>query len=329
MAYFSTLDDFPDAAHHGTGWPWERREDVVPSSALCSEKNNYPKISIVTPSLNQGQFIEATIRSVLLQEYPNLEYIVIDGGSTDQTLDIVEQYAPWLDFWSSEPDEGLYQAINKGFAHATGEIMGWLNADDLYVENALWRVAEIFHEFHGVEWIASRCPGSMAANGNARFCRLPGYSAVGFWRAEYVEGVCPFHSGWIPQESTFWRRSLWERAGGQVDESLALAGDFELWARFYQHAELVAVDIPLGVFRRHSEQKTHGDFPGYVREAREVLHRHSATVNNIFFALIRKMVARMPNSFRLLLSVAGLSYQSQMICKDYLGENWEMKKTYV
>ena len=98
---------------------------------------NYPRISIVTPSYNQGQFIEQTIRSVLLQNYPNLEYIIIDGGSTDNTVETIEKYEQYITYWVSEPDRGQSHAINKGFARCTGEIMAWLNSDDLYLPSAL------------------------------------------------------------------------------------------------------------------------------------------------------------------------------------------------
>ena len=105
---------------------------------------NYPKISIVTPSFNQGIFLEATIQSVLNQNYPNLEYIVIDGGSTDNSVKIIKKYEKYLSYWVSESDRGQSHAINKGFTISTGEIMGWLNSDDLYTSGALNHVANVF-----------------------------------------------------------------------------------------------------------------------------------------------------------------------------------------
>ena len=107
---------------------------------------NYPRISIVTPSFNQGKYIEQTIQSVLSQNYPNLEYIIIDGGSTDGTVEIIKKYEQQLTYWISEPDKGQTDAINKGFAKCTGEIFNWINSDDYYSPNSLHIVAEVFSE---------------------------------------------------------------------------------------------------------------------------------------------------------------------------------------
>ncbi len=107
---------------------------------------SWPKISIVTPSFNQGDYIEKTIRSVLLQGYPNLEYIIIDGGSTDQTVDIIKKYEKWINFWVSEKDRGQSHAINKGLARTSGELLGWLNSDDYYLPGALFKLAKSYLE---------------------------------------------------------------------------------------------------------------------------------------------------------------------------------------
>ena len=149
------LVDLAPPPRDKTGWPWTRESpraaDTLPDGSA------WPKISIVTPSYNQGQFIEETIRSVLLQGYPNLEYIVIDGGSTDGTVDILRKYERHIDFWVSERDKGQAAAINKGFARASGEILAWLNSDDTYQMGVFAQVAELFCQRPDVEVISGRC----------------------------------------------------------------------------------------------------------------------------------------------------------------------------
>lgn len=138
-----TLKDLPPAPSDKTGWPWTEEPQVPSATPLNSSE--LPLISIVTPSYNYGQFIEETIRSVLLQGYPNLEYIIIDGGSTDETVNIIKKYEKYFNYWVSEPDKGQTDAINKGYQHCTGEIFAWLNADDTYsTSTTLQSVAELY-----------------------------------------------------------------------------------------------------------------------------------------------------------------------------------------
>lgn len=135
------LEQLPPPPPGHQGYPWtEGSATLADFPQLQGQK--LPKISIVTPSFNQGQFIEQTLRSLLLQNYPHLELIVIDGGSKDQTVSILQKYSPWLHYWVSEPDGGQSQALNKGLSRSTGEWFNWINSDDYLVPNALWHLAE-------------------------------------------------------------------------------------------------------------------------------------------------------------------------------------------
>ena len=116
-------------------------------------KKNYPKISIVTPNYNCDKFLEETIKSIINQNYPNLEYIIIDGGSTDNSIEIIKKYDKYISYWISEEDSGMYEAIQKGFDKSTGDIMAWLNADDKYHPNALFTIAKIFTQNQKINWL--------------------------------------------------------------------------------------------------------------------------------------------------------------------------------
>lgn len=202
-----------------------------------------PKITIITPSFNQGSFLEETICSVLDQGYPNLEYIIIDGGSTDNSTEIIKKYEKQLAYWTSEKDNGMYDAIQKGFARSTGEIMGWINSDDRYHPKSLFVLAEVFGNHSEVNWLQGN-PTSMDEQGRivASFSSRR-WSRFHFYLKDYK---------YIQQESTFWRRSLWEASGASLRTDLKLAGDFELWLRFFDHARLYCLRAPLGTFRLRS-----------------------------------------------------------------------------
>ncbi len=231
-------------------------------------------ISIVTPSLNQGEFLEAGMQSVLTQQ-ADLEYVVIDGGSTDGSVEIIRRHEGRLAAWRSEPDEGQYDAINKGFALTSGEVMGWLNADDFYLPGCLSLVEDVFRLHPEIQWLT----GTITSIANARGQVVRTRSVGRFSRDAFFRGFNLPRRGWhvghfIPQESTFWRRSLWERAGGSVDATLSMAGDFELWARFYRHAELWGVRALLGAYRSQPAQKTSQAYDVYLSEAEGVLRRY-------------------------------------------------------
>ena len=238
--------------------------------------NQLPTISIVTPSFNQAAFLAETIESVLSQNYPKLEYVVIDGGSTDGSVEIIRKYEKHLSYWVSEPDKGQYDAVNKGFARTRGDVMGWINSDDKHTPWTLRVVGEIFAECQNVEWLTTNFPLFGNEQGTATACaQLHGFNRNAFFRGANLPGGDWHSDSFIQQESTFWRRALWDKAGAKIDSNLKLAGDFELWARFFsQNAELFGVDVPLSCFRHQKTQRSATQFKEYVNEATDVLKKY-------------------------------------------------------
>ena len=231
-----------------------------------------PRISVVTPSFNQGEFLEATLRSVITQGYPELEYVVIDGGSRDDSVDIIERYEADLAYWVSEPDQGHAHALNKGFAQTTGEIMCWINSSDLHYPWTFQTVAEVFSQFPQVEWITG-VRSMFDAAGHLR--------VVAFGAGFNVYDILAGDYRGIQQESVFWRRSLWDRAGGRLDETRTYAADLDLWLRFFERAPLYHVETLLGGYRVHVDRLGKAGDDLYGREAKELysrfLSRHERT----------------------------------------------------
>jgi len=205
-----------------------------------------PTISIVTPSFQQGHFLERTLYSVLNQNYPALEYVVQDGGSRDDTVNILRHYQHSLTHWASESDGGQGDALNRGFAHTSGEIMAYLNSDDLLLPGALAYVARYFQTHPSVDVLYSHRMMIDDKDGHIGSMLLPRHDDVELTLLDFV-----------PQETLFWRRSVWEAAGGRIDADLRFAVDWDLLLRMREAgAKMVRVPRFLGAFRVHDEQKT-------------------------------------------------------------------------
>jgi glycosyltransferase involved in cell wall biosynthesis len=285
------------------------------------------KLSIVTPSYNQGRFLDASIRSVLDQGYPDLEYFVMDGGSTDGSPDIIRGYADRLAGWRSHPDRGHMDAVQEGFARSTGEIMGWLNSDDMLTPWALRVVAEVFRLFPGVDWITSMYPMVMNEDGlvaGAR--RSEGFQAGAFYRGRNAPFNPWFYSSMIQQESTFWRRGLWEKAGATVDTTLRLAGDFELWSRFFEHAELHTLAVPLGIFRFQRGSFTALEFEGYMETCRRVLAKFSRRPPSRLELLARRIARELPDRWQ---PLTGLANPVSHIVRSAGDTPFEIRKAWI
>ena len=200
----------------------------------------------MTACKNAAEFIDNTLQSVLNQNYPDLEYIVVDGGSTDGTQQIIEPYLDRLAYYVSEPDGGQYEAIQRGLARATGDVMCWLNADDIFMPWTLSVVGEIFKVNSDVNWITG-LPTFINRGGQITSI----YGSIGSYPQTFIANGWFNRNlgGFLQQENMFWRSNLWEMVGG-FNPDLCLAADYALWTNFALHSELVPVSVPLSAFRK-------------------------------------------------------------------------------
>ena len=263
----STWVDFPSPSPNQTGWMWGKENSHFPKTT--PNGHLLPRITIVTPSHNQGRFLETTIRSVLLQGYPNLEYIIIDGKSSDDSVEIIQKYEPWLAYWVSEKDRGQAHAINKGFARATGDIYAYLNSDDFYEPGALHACALSFREGH--QWLVGRVRCWQAGVGDWPFPELPGKSFAKWFLS------CP-----IPQAGSFWSAEL-HREMGQFREDLNYIIDYEFWLRlrFIKRIKPIYIDRTIAVYRLHSQSKTVARHSEFTREGHPILEQYKRRLNHI------------------------------------------------
>jgi glycosyltransferase involved in cell wall biosynthesis len=220
------------------------------------------KISIVVPCYNMENFIEESLLSIINQNYANLELIIVDGKSTDRTLEIISKYDKYISLLISEKDEGQYNAINKGFSKATGDVFAWLNADDIYFSWTLKHVSDFFKEFPDQSWVSGATSlmnedGYINSFGNNVIAKPQQYLKNGWFRSDLY--------GSLQQEGMFWRKELWETSGG-LDENYKLAADFELWTRFAIHKEPVSFALPLACFRDRASSRSRKLFIEYEAE---------------------------------------------------------------
>ncbi len=235
-----TLQDLPPAPSGKIGWPWTKSYKPLP--AKMPDGSNWPRLTIVTPSYNQGKFLEATIRSVLLQGYPNLEYIIIDGGSTDHSLEIIKKYEKYLFYWHSQKDKGQSDAINQGLKKSSGEILGWINSDDVYVRGTFHKIIKAFHSHPDYRVVHGNRILINEAGAVTGWCCLPPFDPK----------TCVFN---VCSETAFWQRSVMEQAG-LLNANLQFAIDLEFFGRLYQYGRFLKLKDYLGYFRCYSENKS-------------------------------------------------------------------------
>lgn len=244
-----TLAALPPPAADRIGWPWTEESLGLPEYDTAGRP--WPRLTVVTPSFNQGRFIEETIRSVLLQGYPNLEYFVVDGGSTDQTIETIKKYSPWIDAWISEPDRGQSAAINRGLAMGSGVLAAWINSDDWLCKNAL--------STHSLKHAVS--PGLIYIGDCVNVDEAGGILSQHRGRVESLDDLVRVESVWnngghICQQEVLFPLDLFRRVGG-LNEENHYSMDYELWGElFLAGCRAHYTGIPFGVFRRHRNQKS-------------------------------------------------------------------------
>jgi len=269
-----TLKELPPPPSGKTGWPWIEESPQLPET--MPDGSLWPKISIVTPSLNQVQFLEETIRSVLLQGYPDLEYLIIDGGSRDDSIDIIKKYEQWLYFWISEPDTGQTEAINKGLKIITGKIFGWLNSDDLYLPGALPSVAVAF----------LYNPNDIIAGNVVNINNETGEEHLIEQHNIYLENLIKFWGGMgISHHSHTWHQpglfipSKYVNMIGLLDERLTYAMDYDYLCRLLKNANVAYQPEVFAKFRIHKDSKTKLKYSNFIIEKVSIFRRYRNLLN--------------------------------------------------
>lgn len=250
---------------------------------------NYPKISIVTPSYNQGEFLEDTILSVIGQNYPNLEYIIIDGGSTDNSVDIIKKYEKHLTYWVSEKDNGQSDAINKGFGIATGDIFGWLNSDDMYMPNIFNYIADVLQPTD-IKICLGQCIHINTSNG---MLNAYGSDILSFKDADLTV------LDYVIQPSTFWTRSVWEHVG-KLNENQHFGFDWEWFLRANKmDVQFQFLNKPLSIYRIHENHKTGVGGDKRLVELLSILKIYNPLVAILFEELYKETITTRQFKYRI------------------------------
>lgn len=250
------------------GWPWEKVQSEILRPDI-DDQEQWPHFTIVTPSFNQGQYLERTIRSVLLQGYPKLNYLIMDGGSKDNSIDIIKYYSNALAYWRSSPDEGQSAAIQEGLLGAKSDLVAWLNSDDYYLPGTLESVARLWMENGHPEWIV----------GSSRFVDDQGME-IQVWEPDAPRSIGQALSmgAGTPQPSAFWSKQLWDRVGG-LNERLHYCMDEDLWMRFQiAGATPFSTKSLYAVRHLQRESKTVLQLPRFANDFSELVIRHSSFV---------------------------------------------------
>lgn len=254
----------PGIGQLGTYSPKQLSSHTLQPINLLHGQDLLPRISIVVPSFNQGRFIGATLYSIINQQYPNLELIVIDGGSTDNTLEVIKQYQARINWWVSELDSGQTAAINKGFMRSTGEIMAWINSDDIVAPGALHFIANYFIKH----------PETQVVYGNRILINEENLE-IGRWILPYHSDKVLKFSDFIPQETLYWTRAAWNLVGGRLDETFQFAMDWDFLLRLTKkHVIIRHLPVFIGLFRIHPQQKTSSQLSSVGQQEIQSL-RHS------------------------------------------------------
>ncbi|HVN53914.1 MAG TPA: glycosyltransferase family 2 protein [Anaerolineaceae bacterium] len=258
----------PTPSNRKSGWPWD---EPVPSNEIMKDNQHWPRISIVTPSFNQGDYLEETIRSVLLQGYPNLEYLVIDGGSTDNSVEIIQKYSPWISYWVSETDRGQAHAINKGFEKSTGDLLGWINSDDLLLPGALFQ----FGNAH------LRQPENILAGDVINFSNDGKQKRIRQKNITFRNMVLIDQSPMVWHQPGIYAPRTIVKKSGMLDESFRYFFDLDWILRLLKHASVIYLQYQVAKFRVHPTSKTVAERLKWLPEMEKVVTRYWDDVDGI------------------------------------------------